>query len=323
MTNEEKKRYLNSFLGAKEAFQYGGPKSLFKFRPFDAFAFDMFENEYLYLCPAEREDDKTECDVSFDVNDYYDIQNDHLKPKCIEYIFQQAAPATTKEKMQEAKARVACAISEDGDVDLPLFLDCIMDCQALELLPPEVCTDLVNRVANIPNRVEDPRVKADVEMLFLNGLNAKQEVGICSLCESMDNPKMWELYAENGSGYCVEYDVSDYEYNIGLFPVIYDDQRETNLVLQILGNFIGQLITGISNGAIDADKSQFMRLFLTKDPKQWGYQKEWRLFGGAGERMPAPRIKAVYIGENCSDDNKKSLKDVAARKGFQVVEKMS
>ena len=62
LTNDEKKKYLNSFFNNVKAFLYGGPKSLFKYRPFDAFAFDILENKYLYLCPAENEDDETECE---------------------------------------------------------------------------------------------------------------------------------------------------------------------------------------------------------------------------------------------------------------------
>jgi len=60
---------------------------------------------------------------------------------------------------------------------------------------------------------------------------------------------------------------------------------------------------------------------LTKDT-EWEYQKEWRLLGCAGERMPAPKIKTVFVGMNCSTDNAKRLKEIAARKGFQVVEKI-
>ena len=101
--------------------------------------------------------------------------------------------------------------------------------------------------------------------------------------------------------------------------MIYDDQRETNLVLQILGNFMGQMIEGISNGLIAADKSQFMRLFLTKNT-EWAYQNEWRLLRGAGEKLPAPPIKVVYLGKDCSDKNRERIKEIAKRKGFSIVQ---
>ena len=42
------------------------------------------------------------------------------------------------------------------------------------------------------------------------------------------------------------------------------NERETNIIMQLVGSFIGQMITGFSNGQIQADSSHFIRLFLTK-----------------------------------------------------------
>ena len=38
-------------------------------------------------------------------------------------------------------------------------------------------------------------------------------------------------------------------------------------------------------------------MFLTKDEK-WQYQKEWRIIGDAGQKLEAPPIKAIYLGDN-------------------------
>lgn len=64
--------------------------------------------------------------------------------------------------------------------------------------------------------------------------------------------------------------------------------------MQLVGSFIGQMITGFSNDQIQADSSHFIRLFLTKY-KRWEYQKEWRLTGKANDKMKAPKIKAIYL----------------------------
>ena len=46
--------------------------------------------------------------------------------------------------------------------------------------------------------------------------------------------------------------------------VIYDDNRKTNIIVQLVGSFIGQMIIGMSDGQIFADATHFIRLFLTK-----------------------------------------------------------
>ena len=108
---------------------------------------------------------------------------------------------------------------------------------------------------------------------------------------------MWKDYANDGTGYCVEYDLLNYRYSELLFPVVYNDQRENNVLMNIVCDFIGQMIIGMSNGLIDADRSRYLRMFLTKELK-WQYQKEWRLIGDAGQKIQVPAIKTVYLGEN-------------------------
>ena len=80
------------------------------------------------------------------------------------------------------------------------------------------------------------------------------------------------------------------------------------------------IITGFSHGEIDADKTQFMRLFLTKNTK-WEQQKEWRLIGVARGKMPAPTIKRIYLGRKVSFHNKQKMIEFACRKKFEVVVK--
>ncbi|MDY4787838.1 MAG: DUF2971 domain-containing protein [Bacilli bacterium] len=48
---------------------------------------------------------------------------------------------------------------------------------------------------------------------------------------------MWQNYASDSSGYCVVYEVEDYQYNSLLFPVIYDDNRLTNIIIQVVATF--------------------------------------------------------------------------------------
>ena len=71
--------YLNSRIYSNNNLPYGGPKLLYKYRPFDKYSFDMLENEYLYLCPAEKEDDETECMTTVDFERLVDLETNNLK----------------------------------------------------------------------------------------------------------------------------------------------------------------------------------------------------------------------------------------------------
>ena len=54
------------------------PQTLYKYRPFDKYALDMLENEYLYLCAAKNLDDPSECTVSFDLQSVVDQKTNQL-----------------------------------------------------------------------------------------------------------------------------------------------------------------------------------------------------------------------------------------------------
>lgn len=168
--------------------------------------------------------------------------------------------------------------------------------------------------------LDDPKIKPQIEMLLLKGLNARKETGICSLAESCDIQEMWDNYADNESGYCIEYDLSDYEFNNMLFPVVYEDNKETNLVMQIVATFLGQMIFQLSNKQVDSDRSQFLRLFLTKETK-WAYQKEWRLIDGAGIKLKAPKIKRIIMGRNISLTNFEALNNICNLKSIKLTKR--
>lgn len=316
--SNDKIDYLNSVIRSNGRI-YQGPKSLFKYRPFDSFAFDMLEKDYVYLCPAKNLDDKTECDTSLDFERLMDLETNNLKRECVEQIIQTIRPYTTEENYELAKSKIYSIMNPNGTVKPNYMLDVYMELK--DLVPEEIdLAPFVNWIVGIPEKLDDPSIKPQMEKLIFLGISAKEKIGICSLCESSNVDDMWNDYADKEKGYCLEYDVSGYELNNGIFPVIYDNNRETNLIIQLVANFIGQMITGFSNGEIQADQSQFIRLFLTKNA-QWKHQKEWRLIGEAGSKPKAPRIKRIYLGKQIANENKERIKTFCVKQSIDIVER--
>lgn len=317
MTNEEKIAYLNQIIANNHQTRYSGPSLLYKYRPFDEFTFDMLENEYLYLCPAEKEDDETECLTTVDFDRLLDLETNNLKRECVNQIIELIRPYSSEETYEIAKSKIFAITRKDGTVPADFMLDLSLE---LQRMAPEGVNvaPFVNWIVNIPEMLDKPEISNQLKPLFLTAYNARKETGICSLAESNDIDYMWENYAKNSSGYCIEYDFSDYEYNVGVLPVIYQDERETNIIMQLVGSFIGQMITGFSNGQIQADSSHFIRLFLTKY-KKWEYQKEWRLIGKANDKMKAPKIKCIYLGKNAASNDIEKIKDFAKTKNIKLV----
>lgn len=280
------------------------PQYLYKYRPFDEYTFDMLENAYLYLCPAKLLDDPSECTVSFDMQDYFDLSTNHLNFRCVELILEIIRPHTTEENFNLVKSIIAKTVTSDGQVRRHLLLDGAFELE--KYAPQEDCIALVNWLGNIPEMLDNPTIRQQMEKLFLAAYNAREEMGICSLSTLSNCEEMWENYTNKATGYCVEFDMINYEFAESIFPVIYDNERANNIVVTIVADFISQMIYGISSGQMSVDRSNYIRMFLTKELK-WAYQKEWRIIGDGNTRITAPKIKTIYLGQNASDINKQNM----------------
>lgn len=198
----------------------------------------------------------------------------------------------------------------------------LLDCQSqLQVLLPKGydVAQFINLVVSIPEKLDSPEIKPQIFTLIKAMYNAREELGICSLSANKNDEAMWKEYASDGTGYCVEYDMTDYEHLNLLFPVIYvsEYERETDITTRILLSFIGNMIEGFSHGAVEADTSQCITLFLTKYDK-WEYQNEWRLLGEAGSKLKAPKINAIYLGKRASEANINSMNNFSKGK-FKMI----
>ena len=307
--------FINARMTQKEV---SIPHFLYKYRPFDEYTYDMLDKQYVFLCPAGQLDDKSECKVDFSLQDLYDLTNDQLKFKCVNNILNAFKPFTNDDDFQQVQEIVFRTLTPTGRVRRDYLLEFSFAMQ--DLMPNIDIAPLINQLGSIPERLDDPNIKCNLDKMFWLAYDARSEngIGVCSLSESKDIDKMWGMYANNYEGYCVQYDMTGYEHLDLLYPVVYQDNRETNIVTSILNTFIGEMIEGISYGELSSDKSHYARLFLTKDT-EWAYQKEWRLIGDANQRLPSPSVNVIYLGENASEQNKKQMIEYCKMHNIKVV----
>ena len=310
---DKKIRWINKFYKTKV---YKGPKYLYKYRPFDGHAFEMLENNYLYLCKAKNLDDPTECTATIDFNKFYDLETNNLKRECVRLIIETLRPYTSEENCQMIQSIMGSIMNRNGTIRPNILLDCQSQLQTL--LPEGYdVVPFINWIVGIPEKLDAPEIKPQIYTLIKAMYNAREELGICSLSANKNDETMWKEYAANGTGYCIEYDMTDYGHLNLLFPVIYvsEDERETDITTRILLSFIGNMIEGFSHGTIEADVSQCITLFLTKYDR-WKYQNEWRLLGDAGSKLTAPIINAIYLGPEASKENIFKIEKFAKEKNF-------
>ena len=129
--NKDKINYLNQIMQNKDKFIYNGPKSLYKYRPFDEYTFDMLENKYVYLCPAEKEDDETECLTTVDFERLFDLETNNLKKECLNQVIEFIRPYLTEKNYEIEKNKILSIARQDGTVPANCMLDLSLELQAM------------------------------------------------------------------------------------------------------------------------------------------------------------------------------------------------
>ena len=104
MKKADRIEYLNRYVkGGGVNFSYAGPNYLYKYRPFDQYTYDMLENNYLFLCPANKLDDETECIATIYMNSLIDLNTNSLKRIGLEQIIRMIKPYTSEENYNQIK----------------------------------------------------------------------------------------------------------------------------------------------------------------------------------------------------------------------------
>lgn len=120
----------------------------------------------------------------------------------------------------------------------------------------------------------------------------REETFVFCFSEVWNSILMWAHYANNYNGYCIEYDMSKVRDHItyNLYPVLYEKDYidVTDRVININSN------VGIICSLVKA--------------QEWNYEREWRIVEYRNDPFYIRKaLKAVYLGGNCSQKNRKDI----------------
>lgn len=137
---------------------------------------------------------------------------------------------------------------------------------------------------------------------------------------------MWAHYANNHQGFCVAYDMKNPSNTIlsgCTFPIQYTDERLdiTSFIKKyatmVASEVDKQTALGIKKVLINDLSLVYVEQYLSNIKHlSWAYEKEFRCTMGANAKgMPFvdANPKAIYIGMNCSENNRQKLIEVAKK----------
>ena len=162
-----------------------------------------------------------------------------------------------------------------------------------------------------------------------------------SICfaEESDNESLWLKYANNHSGFVLEYDVKnlcnkssdcesdEYKKIAHFYPVIYTNSvyNATEFAVFILDSF-SLTDEELNNKILDSDFDvwEMLRILLMKR-KAHADDNEWRLFGSSGSSISYVEIQPtkIILGLKISADDKKAVLRAAENAGIENIEQMT
>lgn len=249
------------------------PRSLFRFRTCNKMQIDAFEKDELYAVTADKFNDPYDTLVRYD--------KEGIKQSTVSFM--------TFEALGQLKA-----FFKQGN-DYPD--------EVKQLLPRDVIEAIKNSLMLVPD--DDDSVKQYIEasrdqMLSLIDLyfplfaeSSKRFQTIACFCESIESVVMWSHYAQNHQGFALEYNLRDTLAhpitNVGLYPVIYNDER-LDVSIYMAWAFLG--LIGIHSPIPDMLSS--MKIALHKS-KQWEYEKEWRLIDSTIREFTSDEPSVIHL----------------------------
>lgn len=326
MTKKEKREYLNLLtiykgkpfaaeVAKKDDFLNKIPKKLFKFRNFDDFTFDMLENNYVYLAPAEKLDDPFDCLTNVNPERVYRKGSFELSDYIIKAIIDTVSEHAANQSLDTKELiRIFKDCSKGESIDTKVLINELEQYQTLNDEQKEIFYEVIS---NFPKVISTITEAEEMKKLFIALKDAQKTMGVCSLTTKRDNKVMWSLYGNTYKGYCVEYEeINDIKILQCLKPVIYSKRFDNDIIITMIRFCIETMIRAFTYGQVPTYIGAFDELLCTKD-SDWSFQDEWRIIDSASSKKSI-KTKAVYLGFDVTPENQEKMVQCAKHNGFSL-----
>ncbi len=149
------------------------------------------------------------------------------------------------------------------------------------------------------------------------------------MAKSYNVNSLWENYASNYTGYCIEYDFrkcrelgfEDYKSLLFLLPIIYKKKKPIFDVTPFIDIAMRQHFYGEKEALMPKELQLAINMQLLYKSADYSYEQEWRLIGDKrrGNLQLFPFVSAIYIGKDIAPKNENKIKAIALELGVPVL----
>lgn len=305
------------------------PKSIFKYRDLsDLRTFDLLKEKYFYCSSAKQNKERDPSEFRFDEEIVALFRDKNKKNKFI-----------ANEIINYLKGHNDVLENVTNKIDIKK-IPCLIESSEPYIFNPDK-TILKNHIGietknfKLSNQEINSIEKAiriywiafkplleKMEGIIEKNINKFNDTWrLCSFSPSNDVDNNWEDYSLNYSGICIEYDVEEIlkSETANILPVVYKEKK-TNAY-----DFYGGIIKEAFRHVFFNEKMNindyvylYIEMFFTKY-KKYEMENELRVIvTDDTQKFYIDFIKAVYLGKNVTEKNKKEVLSVAQSNHFNV-----
>lgn len=303
------------------------PKELYRYRPCNEYNFDSLENDYLWMSRPSDYKDPFDAFVPVDkvdiANIFEEILVDHIAELFCYFILPQNIevfyPDTAVDEIEDLYHNLISYSSGKYD-----------QCQTLK--------NFESYYYNLPIEQQE-FIKESLKMLFLpenfnkvqkafddfiiqTANSARDNYMSCSLTKRNDNRNMWENYAENYSGFVIEYTLDKNNLYAPFIRYLFEvDYTDTMFPLDLRCLLSASYDATFNNKAINIVDVMLplakMALIKNSDYKS---EEEWRFITRvlSDNRVQFPFATAVYVGYKIADEHLDKLQEICQKKSIPL-----
>ena len=167
------------------------------------------------------------------------------------------------------------------------------------------------------------KFKKGMQML----LNINESMGAYCVCDSMSNDQLWSLYADNYTGYCIEYDLTEPCKSKGsirlisnLYPVTYSKKKDDDWFKMLYEAIVKTMNSRGMTNQFDSGIFFYQWLLRTLCTKKdsWSYEREWRFLGDANKNYKGPLISSIIVGHNIKKKDFDEILNYSKKLGCEI-----
>lgn len=176
--------------------------------------------------------------------------------------------------------------------------------------------------------IEDSATKNMADAINEARTGMRKKALIYCMTEKYDNHTLWEIYAKNYTGFCIEYsfkdfdskDFQDYKNLVYMFPMNYRKKKPNFNMVPLLEGSFRQFVCKDDSWIRDPYLEADLNMQLLYKDSDYDYEREWRFSINANNanKQLFPFVSALYAGKDISHRNLARLIKIANKLGVPI-----